>query len=878
MSNPLHPQRNKKMIMTFSFVLFVIVAGLSQWYHFQFVYGTTFSFASLFLLLGLRLFGYLPGLLTAAVLIPTGIWLLEQPAFYYIFLIEAAVVGLLIQKFKNHLFGSDAVFWLFIGTPLLFWFHQTNAPMDAKDMLLIARIAAINGLFNALFAEIIYQYVPLHRWSGISTVRRRPKSFTRVLFHFSFSIVFVSFLLNTLTNSLSSFKEISLYAQRLSANEVTRLTDIWNLWSAQSGIPSQQEEIAFFQRLLNREASGLNMTVTNKSSLIVASRTPDEIGRTFDPTRNSKVTPINEKIYLTVPHEPSNLLYFHSWHNGSFIYNNKVPTSEWMIHVEVPVNTYKNYLLTKYFTHFVYLAGFAAFAMMLAYLINRWLVRSLKRLAATTTNLPTKLKQMNTVEWPKSSIVEIQSLISNFKQMSTDLVHLFDESQKNNERLQAQAYMLQQSEEQLHRLAYFDMLTGLPNRLHFTRHVQDLTTLKAGTNQPIAIMFADINRFKQVNDTLGHSVGDALLQQTAERFEAAAAADFTVFRLGGDEFVFVGHFDNEAGLQASAQAVVDSFIPPFDKDELSLFLTVSVGISVYPYDSEDIDTIIRNADMAMYSAKEQGDGCYRFFNPSLVTTMTEKMQLENGLYNALQTDQFSLHYQPKINASTGDICGIEALIRWQHPKLGMIPPDKFIPLAEQSGLILEIDSWVFHEACRQNKEWQSAGLAPICVSVNISARHFYQGNLINMIEKTLRETGLAPQYVSLEITEGVLMRNMEQVIDTIRYLRKLGIHISIDDFGTGYSSLNQLQRLPISDVKLDRSFIQGITKDSKKSSIVKAIIELVHSMNMRVIAEGVETLDEAKFCRELKCDELQGYLFSKPLPPQQLELLLKKTG
>ncbi|MGO4374011.1 putative bifunctional diguanylate cyclase/phosphodiesterase, partial [Paenibacillus sp. MCAF20] len=483
------------------------------------------------------------------------------------------------------------------------------------------------------------------------------------------------------------------------------------------------------------------------------------------------------------------------------------------------------------------------------------------------------LKQEDLIEWPSSNIFEIHALISNFKQMAVNLVHMFGETQKNSERLQAQAYMLGQSEEKLHRLAYYDMLTGLPNRLHFTKHIQDMITIHAGNEHKIAVMFADINRFKQVNDTLGHATGDRLLKQAASRF-AETATSFDVFRLGGDEFVFAGSYTDVAEVHDMAEQIGEAFSKPFDIDGMPLYLTISIGISLYPLDGEDIDTVISNADIAMYSAKEEGDGCYRFYKPKLASVMTEKMHLENGLYNALQTNQFSLHYQPKMSASTGKLCGIEALIRWQHPELGLIPPDKFIPLAEQAGFILEIDRWVFREACRQNKAWQDAGLPPICVSVNISGRHFFQGNLIEMIVSALEDTQLSPEYVSIEITEGVFMRNMEQVIETIQYLRKLGILISMDDFGTGYSTLNQLQRLPISDVKLDRSFIQGITTDEKKSSIVRAIIELVHSMDMRVVAEGVETDDESQFCKELKCDELQGYLFSKPLPAHQFEALL----
>ncbi|OME87266.1 hypothetical protein BK120_04610 [Paenibacillus sp. FSL A5-0031] len=877
MSNPLFQQHNKQLTIAFAFALCALLALIAESNHFQFLYGITFSLTSLFTLLGLRLFGYWPGLLMSAVVLFLGTFLLKQPLFHYIILIEAAFTGLLLRKYKNQLFGIDAVFWVLVGMPAIYWFYSFHSTLITQDLLLIAGIIAMNGLFNALFAEIIYQYMPLRKWSGFARSQQGPNSFSKVLFHFSIGIVFISFLLNIFINSLSSIKEVSLYVERISSIEVNRILESLDKWQAVSTEVEKQDQIAFLQLALGKHSGNSIISVTNIDQKVIASSAPKTVGEMLDFSKESSITPINKKSYLVMPDLKKYSWHFQTWHDGNLIYKDKLQATDWLIYVDFPIKNHQKYLFSKYFIHFVYMIGLAFFAVILAYLINWWLSRSLTRLARATTNLPLKLQEMNTLEWPRSSIVEIHSLIANFKHMSTNLIHMFQESQRSNERLEAQTYLLQQSEERLHQLAYYDMLTGLPNRLQFTLHFQDMITMNAAMKKPIAIMFADINRFKQINDTLGHAVGDILLGKAAERFGAAVFDDCNVFRLGGDEFVFVGQYENEDELAANAQAVVDSFNEPFMIDETLLYLTVSVGVSVYPQDGGDMDTIIRNADIAMYSAKEQGDGCYRFFKPTLVSAMTEKMQIENGLYNALQNKQFSLHYQPKINAATGELCGIEALIRWRHPELGMIPPDKFIPLAEQSGFILDIDSWVFHEACRQNKAWQDEGLQHICVSVNISARHFYQGNLSEMIVKALKDTGLDPQYVSLEITEGVFMRNMDQVIETILFLRGLGIQISIDDFGTGYSSLNQLQRLPISDVKLDRSFIQGITNDEKKSSIVKAIIELVHSMNMKVVAEGVETIAESNFCTELQCDELQGYLFSKPLPPQELALLLSKN-
>lgn len=868
MGNTLQQQRRSWTPLA-SLALCILLAIGSEWGKFHFVYGITMSLTGLFVLLALRLFGLWNGLLCAVLAYGAGAAWMEHSWFTLIGIAETAFVGLLLHRYNGKLLGSSAFFWLVCGIPATYALHLHDSSIGQSGALLIAFIIATNGIINALFAEIIHQYVPLSRWSGLSSLKRLPFSTGRLLLHFAYGITALSFVLNVVVSNLGSLNEIEKHVLRISEQIASHLTGALQTDETNgAGFSGMETAVAGYRS--DRYA----VSVADRWHVITASNREDLIGESLNTGDKRAFKPLTDSLYLSVPDHSRSRFALYTWDYERFVYAQDIPNTESRLLVTIPINLYKNYLFSKYWTQFYFLAGFSLLATAFAVLLNRSLVRSLQRLAVTTRNLPLKLKQNNALELPQSSIVEIHSLIANFKHMAGSLLYFFQELRKSNERLQAQAQLLQQSEERLHQLAYYDALTEMPNRPQFTLHFQQLIQMAGSESHPIAVLFTDINRFKQVNDTLGHTVGDQLLRLAGERFSALSNRYCTVYRLGGDEFVFLCSFKDELHLKEIAQSICDSFAQPFVIDGKTIFLTLSVGISVYPHDGNDMDTIIRNADMAMYNAKEEGDGCYRFFRPSLVSAITEKMQLENGLYEALKSNQFSLHYQPKIKAATGELCGIEALIRWHHPELGMVPPDKFIPLAEQSGFILEIDSWVFREACRQNKAWQDAGLKRISVSVNISARHFYQGNLKEMIVNGLRETGLEPQYVSLEITEGVFMRNLEQVIETILYLRGLGIQISIDDFGTGYSSLNQLQRLPISDVKLDRSFIRGITNDEKKSSIVKAIIELVHSMNMKVVAEGVETQDESQFCKELKCDELQGYLFSRPLPPDQLKELL----
>ncbi|MGI2296455.1 putative bifunctional diguanylate cyclase/phosphodiesterase [Paenibacillus sp. GXUN7292] len=832
------------------------------------VYGIPFALTSLFLLYSLYYQRLSWSIVGAAFIYSIGVFIWDYPIATFIGLIEIVFVGTLMRTTRMRLLKSDVIFWLLLGAPIAVLIHNYNYTYKLTDAVMIACILAMNGLFNSLFAEILYQYMPFSQIKKHNSRLIRPYTMNQMLLHLAMALVMITSLFNTISSSNYSFKETTRYVKQLSASYSENITRAWNDLLAINRGWTETETMKVLQERLLSVPDHLIIHIANQQREIVASNKPSLIGGHLSDYIQPRSAISGQLQFITPKHES------YSWQHGSwqtsfYTLTLPLPDSDWNVHMIHPMQYYQESLFSKYYVHLLYMLTFAFLAAIVAHRISGRISRRLTQLAIATRNLPLKLKQLKPMEWHHTNLVEIHSLTNNFKHMSDSLLHIFNETQIKNEQLQAQAYMLQQSEEKLHSLAFYDRLTGLPNRLELARSFEALSSIRNLSDGAIAILSVDINQFKRINDTLGYSVGDSLLQQAALRLSAQNKACGTVFRAGEDGFLFLYPYAKENDLHACAQKIIDGFNEPFVIDNVPLFMTVSVGISLYPYDSNELDKLVRNADMAMYKAKEEGDGCYRLFQPNLVSVMTEKMLLENGLYHALHHQQFSLHYQPKVDAVSEEICGIEALIRWRHPELGMIPPDKFIPLAELSGFILEIDRWVFHEACRQNKAWQDAGLRKISVSVNISARHFNQGDIVGMITGALEDTGLEPQYVSIEITEGVFMQNMEQVIEKIGYLRKLGIHISIDDFGTGYSSLNQLQRLPISDVKLDRSFIQGITQDPKKSSLVKAIIDLVHSMNMKVIAEGVETEDESSFCSELECDELQGYYFSRPLSADQ---------
>lgn len=374
---------------------------------------------------------------------------------------------------------------------------------------------------------------------------------------------------------------------------------------------------------------------------------------------------------------------------------------------------------------------------------------------------------------------------------------------------------------------------------------------------------------------MGHSVGDLLLNAVAERLTASVRDGDTVACLGGDEFtIILADVAKEEDVAKAAHKIHNVFSKPFDLEGRELFATTSIGISIYPKDGEDPETLLKNADTAMCRAKEEGRNNYQFYSPTMTVKAAERLALEDSLHHALQRGEFLLHYQPQVDLKTGQIIGMEALVRWQRPDRGMVSPKEFIPLAEETGLIVPIGEWVLRTACAQNKAWQAAGFPPIRMAVNLSARQFQQRNLIEMVARVLEETGLASNYLELELTESSIMQNVQTTIATLRELNAIGIAISIDDFGTGYSSLNYLKRFPINTLKIDQSFVHDIPNDPDDAAIVTAIITLAHSLKLKVIAEAVEIVEQLEFLRSLQCDKIQGYLFSKPLPAEEATKLL----
>jgi diguanylate cyclase (GGDEF)-like protein/PAS domain S-box-containing protein len=417
---------------------------------------------------------------------------------------------------------------------------------------------------------------------------------------------------------------------------------------------------------------------------------------------------------------------------------------------------------------------------------------------------------------------------------------------------------------------YTDALTDLPNRALFEQRLAQALDLAQDNKRTPGVMFLAPDRHKRFIDTLGHAFGDRLLRGVAERLTTCVREGDVVARFGDEEFALLLTESNRAeDVIKIAQQIHEALEQPFHFDGHELYATASIGIGLHPQDGPDAETLLKNTGAALFRAKVQGGNNYQFYTEEMNAKASKRLTLESSLRRALEREEFIVYYQPQMDISTGRVTGMEALVRWQHPEMGLVSPAEFIPLAEDMGLTVQLDEWVMRSACAQNRSWQDAGLPPLRVSSNLSARLFQQPDLVAMVARVLDETGLDPEYLDLELTESSIMKDAEATIKTLNALKEAGVHISIDDFGTGYSSLNYLKRFPVHFLKIDQSFVRDATTEPNDAAIVMAIITLAHSLNLKVIAEGVETEEQLRFLRLLRCDEMQGYLLSRPLPAEE---------
>lgn len=434
------------------------------------------------------------------------------------------------------------------------------------------------------------------------------------------------------------------------------------------------------------------------------------------------------------------------------------------------------------------------------------------------------------------------------------------------------------AEQKLKYQAFHDSLTSLPNRSWFERQLAGALSNAKRYDLLLAVLFLDVDNFKTINDSLGHSIGDQVLQNFAQRLVSCLRAGDTVARWGGDEFVILlPQISSSEDTIRLAKRITETLQQPIEIQNQYLYIKTSVGIAIYPQDGEDGESLLKNADAALYRAKERGKNNHQFYSSTMTSKASLLLKIENLLHTALEKNQLSLYYQPQIKLKTGKITGMEALLRWYHPELGQVSPAKLIPLAEQTDLIVPIGEWVLKTACKQNLAWQNLGIKALPIAVNFSPRQFQQPNMVSMVAQVLQNTGLQPNLLEMEITEGTIMQNEDFARQTLQELKSLGVHLSLDDFGTGYSSLSYLQKFSFNTLKIDQSFIKFLHQNPQDVAIIRAIINLGNSLNLRVIAEGVETLEQLELLQSLDCKEVQGFWFSRPLKAEDATKLLQEN-
>ena len=432
-------------------------------------------------------------------------------------------------------------------------------------------------------------------------------------------------------------------------------------------------------------------------------------------------------------------------------------------------------------------------------------------------------------------------------------------------------------QEELEHQANHDALTGLANRNLLRDRLTQAVALGRRYKRPFSLMVIDLDNFKLINDSLGHDIGDRLLKIAAGRIASCVQAGDTVARLGGDEFVMlIAEQEEEEGAYRAVQRVMAAILQPFGIDQRKFKITCSIGIASFPRDGEDADTLLRNADTAMYRAKDLGRNNFQLYSSEMNADLGERLMLETDLWNAAERNELVLHYQPKVEVNGGSIIGMEALLRWRHPTKGLIPPEEFIPVAEASSLIIQIGSWVIHEACASNKAWQDVNVRPTPIAVNISARQLHDKDLVETIRTALEKSGLPPELLEIELTESAVMMHADEAIHTMTRLRNMGVRISLDDFGTGYSSLSYLKRLPVTGLKIDQSFIRDLAFDPDDAAIVRAIVAVAHTLMLDVTAEGVHTAEQVEFLKSHGCRGAQGYYFARPVPAREMRKLLER--
>ena len=845
-------------------IVLFIIAMIGSMFKIELVFGITFDLTSVFFMLIFLMFGQKKTIIVIAITGVFNIFLLGEKYIFLIHIIEIITINILSKKYqKLSVIIAGVIFWGLIGIPVLTIMYLVASNTEFNGYYLFDMIfIVINCIFNIYIAEVTYIYII----KKCILKKNISITFRHIILHIITAAILIPFMLNIFTDILKTNEYISNNVYTYSSDTFNHISDEVRTWGGEKIVNLQLLGIVESLKLEDfiKEYSknkDFNISVINNTGIeILTVKNYDRGIGDFSDYENIEV--YNGDLSKMVPVSNSKIIET-NWMDGFFLFKKEIEGTGLLVNIEVPISTYKDSILQEYSSQFEFLMLFVFFIGFIVMVLNKVIFNDLTKLAINTENYKSFLNDENISEWPFTDILEIRYLVDNIKKMINELKQSFKE--------------LKNSEEMLYELAYYDTLTNLPNRLFFRKTLDELVE-KLDNSKKAGIIFLDLNRFKVINDSLGHDTGDKLLKEVARRLNTLKNEKIEVFRLGGDEFVILAKVDSKSEIEEIGAKILLKFEENYILDDLVLSISCSVGASIYPDDSKNINSILQYADISMYKAKDSESGRIQLFDSEIREFVLEKLVIEKEIFNALEKGEFTLYYQPKYSSETEEIASLEALIRWSSEKLGVVSPDKFISIAEESDLIFKIDKWVIVNVCKQNKKLQDAGYEKIPIAVNISAKHFATEEIEKIIIDALEISGLEAKYLIVEITEGVLIENFQIVEKIIRNLNKIGVSISIDDFGTGYSSFNQLMKLPINEVKIDRAFVQNINKEPRKASIVKSMIELAHKLDLNVVAEGVETIEEKEFLQKFKCDQLQGYLFKRPIAIDELKKFIDKRG
>ena len=873
------------------YISLILLGVISSQVGIKFPFGVEFALSGAFFLVAFVLFGAVRTMafagLAALVLYVAG-YDIDTLAFIGM---ELAVVGFLYKRRRRLLFW-DSLFWLAVGAPGIVLLFLMRTGVFGTEAMLQYFMSAVNGIINAFLADMLLAYVPWQRLLGRSA--NRPISLRRVIVHLALAAVMISFLLHIKLGSSGLLTEVEREAYVLLEEQSIRVEEaLRDLEGSNRRLPAKAPSVwanvSLVESLLKDESmyGVIKFALTDEHGELFAwsdrmwadyrQRLYEEAGavRTVLPlpktlASGDGVDRIRVAGFYRVLPGTENYHYATGrWKDGYYVLERYGEAGRaGAVTAFLPNDAFLPGILSSYVWELALMLAVWGIVAGIAVMVSRPLIRSLDGLNRMTSVDPDTITEWERQAWPHSRIREIRSLMLNFRAMAERLTAQFRELRLMNEHLVQQTKLLEKSEEHLQRLAYYDPLTQLPNRHYFTIEMDKALERADVDAAPMALLFIDLDRFKYINDSLGHKIGDMLLVRAGQRLLHCLSKQegtHLCARLGGDEFVILLERGTREEAKKLAQRILQQFRERFCIHAHELFVSASTGIALYPDDGNTLTALFKQADTAMYAAKERGGQTYMFFDQIHPDLASGRMLLESLLYKAMERDELTLHYQPIVDCG-GKVVAAEVLLRWLHPQQGYISPSQFIPVAEETGLIIPIGEWVLRSACMQHRQWREQGMPPLRLSVNVSLRQFLNQDFVAMVERIVQETQFEPEQLVLEITEGYVHKHVGQANHVLRQLKRRGMNIAIDDFGTGYSSLERLKTLPVHTLKIDRSFVRHLSADPVNASIVQAVIQLGHSLNLTVIAEGVETAEEFHYLESLGCNHFQGYYISHPLP------------